>query len=116
MNIANNSKRPVESLSLDFIGKFSVSQIEALNSLWINSIGEFVAAASTEEGREGLRMLLGLDRESFSSLLKDFREILGEDRFRELSTPTPGGPLGALFSSHDDQLKKKKDDPTKGDD
>jgi len=88
---ANSKTIPIERLP-----GLSKKQQKLMQINWIASIDAFVAAASTKEGRSGLCSLLSIRNSALNHLLHDARQALGEERFRELSIPRPGGPLGAL--------------------
>jgi len=103
------NQKPEEFLPLDSIKRLTRRQIEDLQTHWITTLGEFVGASATPEGRDGLQNALGLAGESFEKLLADIRDILGETRFRELSTPRPGGPLGALIPTRGDKEGRRSE-------
>ena len=96
---SQTSPRPIEGMA-----KLSPRQIQALKSRWLTTVEAFVGAAATEEGRAGLREVLGIDPDALENLLRDARCALGEERFRELMTPKPGGPTGALLDDDQQQL------------
>lgn len=87
----------VFELPIQVIPGFTDKQCEALNSRWITTVDAFAASASTETGRRGLCEVLGVDSGALDALLGKARDLLGNERYEKLSTPVPGGPMGALF-------------------
>ncbi len=79
----------------------SLAHLEVLKSRWIRTIDAFVAAAAIEDGREGLCKALGVEPKALDNLLQEARDVLGEERYLELTTPRPGGPTGALWEEKD---------------
>lgn len=100
MTMADDAKRPIrtDALPVEVMAKLSLCQLQALKSRWITTIDAFVAAAATEEGRAGLCQALDVEMEALDDILLDARDSLGEERYRELLAPTPGGPTGALLA------------------
>jgi len=96
---------PIEGMS-----KLSLRQIQALKSRWLTSIEAFVGAAATEEGRAGLREALEDASITLDDLLQEARNMLDEQRFRELMRPEPGGQTGALW----DDKSGRTGDPNEG--
>jgi hypothetical protein len=82
---------------LDGMRKLSPRQLQALKSSWLTTIEALVGAAATEEGRAGLREVLDLTPDALDKLLQEAANALGEERFRDLMKPKPGGPTGALW-------------------
>lgn len=99
MNIEEKSdaREQRESLPVDMMKSLSARQCRALKALWIISVQSFVACAATEEGRHGLSKLLDLTTEALAAILKEAKDLLGENNYRTLITPKAGGRLGALF-------------------
>jgi len=93
------------------ISRFTPCQLQALKSRWLTTIEALVAAAATDEGRTGLCEALGVEPEAIDELLLEAKGVLGEARYRGLSTPAPGGPTGALWDEN-----SKPGDPTGGPD
>lgn len=112
MGSKRDSDSRAESLPIERIGGLSPSQSEALRSRWITTIDSFVAAAATEEGRAGLCSALEIEADQLDDVLQDARGALGEERYRELLAPKPGGPTGALL---DDDQQQPADGSATGD-
>lgn len=74
------------------------SLAQALQSHWIVSVEQFVAAAATAQGRKGLESLLGGGASIVDGLLRQSLELLGRTRYEALIQAKAGGPLGAKFN------------------
>jgi len=101
-----------DALPLEGMARLSPCQLQALKSHWITTIDSFVAAAATEEGRAGLCSALEIEADTLNEVLQDARDALGEERYRELLAPKPGGPTGALL---DDDQQQPADGSATGD-
>ena len=86
-----------DKLPIEGMAKLSPCQLQALKSRWMTTVGAFVAAAATEEGRAGLCQALDVELEALHEILQDARDSLGEERYGKLFDPKPGGPTGALW-------------------
>lgn len=91
-----DGRRPLAELE-----RLPVHCVGILANLWITTIEELVAIASTEEGRSHLLRLLSLEAGDLEHLLLDAREALGTEAYAALSTAAPGGPLGAIPPDED---------------
>ena len=101
------------ALPLGGLARLSPCQLQALKSYWITTVDSLVAAAATREGRAGLCSALDIESVALDAVLQDARNALGEKRYRELLTPRPGGPTGALL---DDDQQQPTDGSAKGGD
>ena len=103
--MAGNSDKQgrTDTHPLEGMSKLSLRQIQALRSRWMTTIEALVGAAATEEGRVGLREALDIAHEALDDLLREAQEMVGEERFRELMKPNPGGPTGALWDAKDER-------------
>ena len=104
--------RSTGAFPIEGMAKLSPCQLQALKSRWMTTIDTFVAAAATEEGRAGLCKALDIELELLDDILQDARNSLGEERYRGLLAPTPGGPTGALL---DEEEQHSADGSTMGD-
>lgn len=82
---------------LSALGLLTPDNAQKLRSHWINTVEQFVSAAATEQGCEGLNNLLADTDVTADALLQEARAILGELHFMALMQAKPGGPLGARF-------------------
>lgn len=64
---------------------------------WIVTVEQLVSACATPAGREAMAVLLAIGDEEFEALLASLARMIGEERFRQLLTPIPGGELGLLL-------------------
>jgi len=87
----------LSQMGIEGMSELSAAQLDSLKKLWILTIDEFVSAAATEEGRNGLGEALDLSLESLGVLLNKMRSKIGNARYEMLMTARPGGPLGALI-------------------
>ena len=84
---------PIEQLSF-----LNEDQKRQISELWINTIEELIAATSTQQGKEGLRTLLALpDDSQLEALLSETKAVIGESKFKQLSTPKPARSLGCFI-------------------
>jgi len=107
-----NRQSHTDSLPIEGMARLSPHQLQALKSRWITTINAFVAATATEESRAGLCQALDVELEALDDMLRDARDSLGEERYRDLQAPRPGGPTGALL---DDDQQQRIDGPVTGD-
>ena len=90
------SAHPIEEMA-----KLSSCQLEVLKSKWITTTEALVAAAATQQGRNGLCQALDMERPELERLLEYARDILGPNHYRKLMDAKPGGPIGALLDEMD---------------
>jgi len=76
-------------------------RVQLLQKRWITTVEAVIAAANTDEGKSGLAKSLGMSAVEVGRLLEKAREVVGTERYTELSTPKRGGPTGALLSEED---------------
>ena len=105
--MAGDADRPrrTDALPIEGMAMLSPRQLQALKSRWMTTIDAFVAAASPEEGRAGLCEALGVAMEVLDDILRDARDSLGEERYRKLLAPKPGGPTGALWDEKEQRRR-----------
>lgn len=87
---------PLESVSI-----LSNEQLLILHKHWIETVEQLLSAASTEEGRRGLRALLDLDEQAFVTILVQLSELLPVHIRDTICRPQRGGSLGVLFDQKD---------------
>ena len=81
----------------------STGQVEILKKRWINTVEALVGTAASASGRKGLIALLEMTDEQMAAMLQRASQVLGPQRFQEIISGRPGGPIGALLT---DQQKK----------
>ena len=93
--------RPLRALALPGL---SANRIERLRGQWITTIEELAGATATEAAKASVAKLLDATPKEIEELLERARDILGPDRFRQLTAGEPGGPLGVVLT----QEQKKR--------
>jgi hypothetical protein len=74
------------------------SQRQTLEKMWINSVEGLVGAAASAAGREGLTRVLEMTDSQMAELLQRASQVVGPQRFQDVSAARPGGPTGVLFT------------------
>jgi hypothetical protein len=92
----DSPSRPDE-IPIEELTKLAPFQVQALKSRWMTTVDAFVAAAATKGGQVGLCKAMEVEPDSLGDLLQEAHDLLGEDRFRILLDPKPGGPTGVLW-------------------
>ncbi len=106
-----NDSSPIDkgtSQPLEATGFFRAEQIQALNEHWIDTVEQFVSVTATTEGRDGMRRLLDIDERELQDLLEQTSKSLPAQMLDELSTPSPGGELGAILIEPTEEVEHGK--------
>jgi hypothetical protein len=98
LHMGDAMKPGADTSPLEDLGMLSASQVESLRKRWIKSVEALAGVAASDSGREGLAVLLEMTKEQIAALLQKASEVLGPQRYQEITAARPGGPTGALFT------------------
>lgn len=82
---------------LETLSGFPKSYITLLKPHWIETAEQFLSVCSTQEGTQGVRRLLEIDQRRLEDIIKQLRDVVGQEPADRLSRPVPTRPLGLTF-------------------
>lgn len=88
---------PEDTTQLSDIPDMSDEIVAALGERWITTAEQLLSLCGTQEGREGVRRLLGYGENGLRKLIELVSENMPKEKARSLQAPRPGGKRGLLL-------------------